>query len=199
MEFVEFPKIYRVSRPCIITEKIDGTNAQIYITENKEIFVGSRQRWITPEDDNFSFAKWVQQNKEEILKLGIGRHYGEWWGQGIQRGYNLKERQFSLFNTARWCLYNQEPLRIETADPRIEKYQEKLPSCCNLVPIIYKGIFTTQAIEDSIEFLKKNGSLASPGFMKPEGVVCFHIQGNFGLKKTLEKDEEHKGMKKNGK
>jgi hypothetical protein len=32
--------------------------------------------------------------------------------------------------------------------------------------------------------------------MKAEGVVCFHMQGNFGLKKTLEKDEEHKSMRR---
>jgi len=196
MDFVEFPKIYRVSRPCVITEKIDGTNGQICITDDGRFLVGSRQRWVTSEDDNYGFAKWAYTNKEELLKLGVGKHYGEWWGQGIQRKYNLEEKRFSLFNTIRWCLHNQEPQRIETVDPRIEKYQERLPECCSLVPVLYKGIFTTQAIEDSIEFLRKNGSQASPGFMRPEGVVCFHIQGNFGLKKTLEKDEEHKGMRK---
>lgn len=39
------------------------------------------------------------------------------------------------------------------------------------------------------------GSVAAPGFMKPEGIVIFHVQGNFGLKKTLEKDEVPKGMR----
>ncbi len=34
MEFKEFPKIARLTRDCIITEKIDGTNASIYISEN---------------------------------------------------------------------------------------------------------------------------------------------------------------------
>lgn len=50
----------------------------------------SRTRWITPEDDNYGFAKWANENKEELLKLGIGQHFGEWWGSGIQRGYNLQ-------------------------------------------------------------------------------------------------------------
>lgn len=31
LEFVEFPKIPRLSRDIIVTEKIDGTNAQIYL------------------------------------------------------------------------------------------------------------------------------------------------------------------------
>jgi hypothetical protein len=196
MVFEEFSKIFRVSRPCVITEKLDGTNGQIYISETNEFFVGSRTRWITPEDDNHGFAKWAYENKNELLKLGSGRHYGEWWGQGIQRGYGLNEKRFSLFNTIRWCLSNNTPKRIVTADPRIEKYQDILPNCCHLVPILYEGIFDTNKINECVEELRTNGSKAATGFMRPEGVVCFHIQGNFGLKKTLEKDEEHKGMRK---
>lgn len=86
LEFTEFPKMARLSREIIITEKIDGTNAQILITESGELFVGSRTRWITVQDDNFGFAKWVSENKETIMQLGKGRHFGEWWGSGIQRG-----------------------------------------------------------------------------------------------------------------
>lgn len=29
--FAEFPKIARLSRECVITEKIDGTNAQVVV------------------------------------------------------------------------------------------------------------------------------------------------------------------------
>jgi hypothetical protein len=44
VSFAEFPKMARLSRECIITEKIDGTNAQILITEEGEIYAGSRTR-----------------------------------------------------------------------------------------------------------------------------------------------------------
>ena len=71
MEFQEFPKIARLTRECTITEKIDGTNASIYIGENGEFLVGSRSRWITPEEDNYGFAKWALANKEELLKLDV--------------------------------------------------------------------------------------------------------------------------------
>ena len=84
MEFQEFGKIARLSRECTITEKIDGTNASIFIGENGEFLIGSRSRWITPEEDNYGFAKWALTNKEELLKLGVGHHFGEWWGIGIQ-------------------------------------------------------------------------------------------------------------------
>lgn len=177
-EFKEFPKIYRVSRPCIITEKIDGTNAQICITEDGEFLVGSRTRWITPENDNYGFARWANDNKDELLKLGVGSHFGEWWGKGIQRNYGLNERRFSLFNVSRW---SDESIR---------------PKCCHVVPILYQGQFSTEEIESCIDMLSLMGSFAAHGFPKPEGIVCYHIQGNFYLKKTLEKDEEPKSIRR---
>src|SRR5438105_3732245 len=132
--FEEFPKIARLSRDCIVTEKIDGTNAQIFITEDGTIHFGSRSRWITPENDNYGFARWATEHKEDLLKLGPGRHFGEWWGCGIQRGYGLKEKRFSLFNVMRWCLHGQAPKQIPNPDPRIQKFQEILPPCVGLVP-----------------------------------------------------------------
>ncbi len=194
LDFQEFPKMARLSREIIITEKIDGTNAQILITEEGDIFAGSRTRWITPSDDNFGFAQWVEINKNELLKLGAGRHFGEWWGSGIQRGYGLPkgEKRLSLFNVGRWCLYGNEPKLIPNADPRIEKYQDVLPECVGLVPELYSGEFDTQKIDGVLYDLKTNGSYASPGFMKPEGIVVFHIAGNVGFKKTIEKDETPK-------
>jgi len=197
VEFLEFPKISRLSRDVIVTEKIDGTNGTIYIGEDGiEFLVGSRTRWITPDDDNHGFARWAYDNHDDLLKLGPGWHRGEWWGSGIQRGYGLPkgEKRFSLFNTVRWCWHDEEPERIEMQDPRIEKYQERLPKCCGLVPVLYKGEFNTWRIEELLEWLKKNGSYASPGFMKPEGIVVFHTAGNVGFKKTIGNDG-HKGGK----
>lgn len=63
LEFKEFPKMPRLSREIIITEKIDGTNVQLLITENGDILTGSRTKWITLQDDNAGFAKWVEGNK----------------------------------------------------------------------------------------------------------------------------------------
>jgi hypothetical protein len=101
-EFQEFPKMPRRSRDVVITEKIDGTNACVFIGEDGEFLAGSRTRWITPEDDNFGFSRWAHENKDDLLTLGPGRHFGEWWGSGIQRKYGLTEKRFSLFNTSRW-------------------------------------------------------------------------------------------------
>lgn len=197
IEFSEFPKIARLSRECIITEKIDGTNGQIYIGENGEYFVGSRTRWLTPETgDNHGFMLWALTHKDELMKLGPGRHFGEWWGSGIQRGYGLAkgEKRWSLFNVGRWCMHNAEPQRIKTDDPRSEKYQERLPACCHLVPELRRGIFTTELVEEAMNVLRDTGSRASLGFMKPEGIIIFHTAANSGFKKTLERDEVPKSI-----
>ena len=93
MEFVEFAKMARLNREVIVTEKIDGTNACVGISEDGRIFAGSRSRWITPQDDNFGFAAWVQAHRDQLLTLGPGRHFGEWWGAGIQRRYGQAEKR----------------------------------------------------------------------------------------------------------
>jgi len=175
MEFAEFQKIPRLTRPMIVTEKIDGTNAQVVVTEEGLVLAGSRSRFITPEADNFGFAAWVKANEEMLRGLGAGRHFGEWWGSGIQRGYGLKEKRFSLFNVSRW------------GDPLVR------PACCGCVPVLYAGMFSTEAVTETLSSLRASGSAAAPGFMKPEGVVVFHVAGNLMFKKTLEKDDEHKG------
>jgi len=195
-DFLEFPKMARLSREIIVTEKLDGTNAQVLITEDGQIMAGSRTRWITPQDDNFGFAAWVQANKNELLKLGVGRHFGEWWGMGIQRKYGMTERKFSLFNVQRWAKHGTEPKQIPTGDPRIIKMQDVLPSCCDLVPVLFRGDFDTNKINECLDNLREFGSYASEGFMKPEGVVVFHTAGNVGFKKTLEKDELPKSVAK---
>lgn len=212
--FVGFPKIARLSRECYITEKIDGTNAQIAILHERledgtlmenanrlawfcgpdascwGIYAGSRTRWITLKDDNHGFAAWVSNHVPELRQLGPGRHFGEWWGSGINRGYLLPkgEKRFSLFNVSRWCLSGQVPKPIPSADPRIVKWQDVLPSCCHLAPVLYRGIFTTDACEAALLRLKTLGSQASPGFNNPEGIVCFLVSANVGLKKTLNND-----------
>ena len=176
IEFMKFSKIPRLSRECVITEKIDGTNASIYIGEDGEFLTGSRKRWITPEDDNYGFARWANENKDELMKLGEGHHFGEWWGLGIQRSYNMKEKVFSLFNTGRW------------------KDSPDLPECCRVVPVLFEGMFDTDHIHVVINELSITGSLASPNFMRPEGVVIWHTASRSMFKKTIEKDESPKGI-----
>lgn len=213
--FVAFPKIPRLSRDIVISEKIDGTNASIYIVPCREvayydskqavvvgdgaiegamtIFAGSRNRWIQPGNDNFGFAAWVQTNAQELLKLGPGRHFGEWFGSGIQRGYGLKEKRFALFNTKRWrSNKGLTTLGIGVSEADRPATEISGPSCCDVVPILYTGPFDTLAIRGVLAALEVDGSRIVPGFMKPEGIVIYHKASGCLFKKTLENDESGK-------
>ena len=218
LEFKKFDKIPRLSREIIITEKLDGTNAQIFIYNKRDeilwpdtpveklitqdfidrfsvfekdevyIFAGSRKRWLdcSSKGDNYGFAKWVKENAEELLKLGEGRHYGEWYGNGIQRKYDLQEKRLALFNVGRFA--NRDiPLEVDDA-------RNYCPECCEVVPILYKGLFDTIIIESVLDSLERNGSKAVPNFMKPEGIIVRHQASGQMFKKTIENDEKPKGQ-----
>jgi hypothetical protein len=188
-EFESFPSIRRLTRECVVTEKIDGCNVQVVFPEDgSATLVGSRNRWIVPgkTTDQFGFAQWVKDHEEELRTgLGLGKHFGEWWGAGIQRKYGLKEKRFSLFNVRRWG--DDPEIRDPLATPR--------PACCSAVPVLWKGVFDTVQIDVVLSELKRNGSMAAPGFMDPEGIVVFHTAASVLFKKTLDGDG-HKGAGK---
>jgi hypothetical protein len=225
IEFQAWPKIARLNRDIVITEKIDGTNAAVVVYEwpvpqapivpeaidelgrtsmtnlsgervspkvvhldDRQFLVGaqSRKRLITPESDNFGFAAWVFENAVELVRLlGPGRHFGEWWGSGIQRGYGLAngDRRFSLFNTSRYGY-------LDTVEP-----DDTLANLgLDVVPVLYEGPFSEWFINDSLNRLDLTGSVAARGFDKPEGIVIYHTAAGMSFKVTLEGDEKPKGQ-----
>lgn len=213
-EFQSFNKLARLNREIVITEKIDGTNAQILIVPTTELsagslypdatvvedfaqpgnvamFVGSRNRWITPQQDNYGFARWCKENFAELKKLGHGRHFGEWWGNGIQRGYGLKEKRFSLFNVARWQYMNGVGSRL--CYDSVGTWAEG-PACCSVVPTLWRGPMSTGAIKEVQSDLAASGSVVAPGFWDPEGIVIYHTAANFCFKVTLKNDESPKSL-----
>lgn len=209
-DFAPWPKTPRLNRDIIITEKIDGTNAQVLVrkivlgisaadsvldavVENEDgvfaIRAGSRKRWVCPDDDNFGFAGWVHKNAAELVRaLGEGRHYGEWWGQGIQRGYGLDHRVFSLFNTHRW--------RGAYADLALAQLSDGL---LDVVPELYQGPFDTGQIQVELNELDAYGSAAafthSASEPQPaEGVIVYHTAARQCFKVLIENDDQPKGL-----
>lgn len=180
-EFQPWPKMPRLNRDIIITEKIDGTNAAIGILDDGTVYAQSRKNIITPEKDNFGFARWVSENENAMRHLlGPGLHFGEWWGRGIQRGYDQGQKWFSLFNTSRWAVPEVDHSSMYEVGIRI-------------VPILYQGPFSEVEIVDARIGLEMDGSEAAPGFMDPEGIVIFHTAANHCFKVTIKDDEKPKG------
>ena len=190
--FMPWPKIPRWESEVIITEKIDGTNAQIHIVpddmevtamvsfsmkaskiDNHFVLAGSRNRYISPHNDNFGFAQWVYDNHEELYQtLGPGRHFGEWWGKGIQRGYGLDHKKFSLFNVHKWSSLRTPLLQT-------------VPIITTLDEDEYSDLF--ESILDARDYLTRYGSFAVSGYMKPEGMMVFHSRSNQLFKIVMDK------------
>lgn len=204
LEFREWPKTPRLNRNMIITEKIDGTNACIIVMPLEDhldayevadralegllvevddawyvIGAQSRNRLIQPNADNVGFARFVWDNAESLVRaLGPGRHFGEWWGTKIQRGYAQGgKRHFSLFNVRRYGDID---------------FQEFGLTNVHTVPVLYEGPFSTEKANEVLEDLRLSGSKAAPGYMFPEGVIVFHDAAQAVFKALLEGDDVSK-------
>jgi hypothetical protein len=202
VEFTPWPKTRRLFRDIIVSEKIDGTNAAIHIQlrgpavsdmvldaypyppgnyvvagEVWEVTAQSRNRLIFPGNDNYGFAAWVAENAADLIELlGPGLHFGEWWGRGIQRGYGLTERRFSLFNT----------------DKHADVQDVADGVTVEAVPVLYRGPFSEDAIRRVLTELRDHGSWAAPGFERPEGVCVWHSQTRQVSKVTLDNQDAGK-------
>jgi hypothetical protein len=211
--FVPFPKIPRLRREAVITEKIDGTNGCVVIEEVSAVtgtaipdcalavlpvadrdarlvvMAQSRKRFVTPGADNAGFAAWVSANAEFLVEaLGPGRHFGEWWGRGIQRGYGLDHRRFSLFNAPRYAdMLDDYALRS------LDHVASLAAARIGVVPWLARGTFTDALVNNEVEHLRRFGSWAAPGYMNPEGVVVYHVAAGQTFKVLLENDEAPKG------
>ncbi len=81
--------------------KLHGTNAAVVVTEDGDVYAQSRNRIITPGDDNCGFAAWVESQRD----LWTGRRgtvtFGEWVGPGIQSGVaacKIPRKTFCVFS-----------------------------------------------------------------------------------------------------
>lgn len=214
IDFLAWPKTPRLNAAgsTTITEKIDGTNACVIIMpldESEQVVAGdppiidviehndvfyavaaqSRKRLIFPGQDNAGFAAWVEANATELVDLlGSGRHFGEWWGQGIQRRYGMDRKVFSLFNVHRFQRVAME---------RHDWFTRAGDINMTLVPMLYLGPFSDKAVRDELEELRRAGSYAAAqwGFsgQKAEGVVIRHRELGGNLKAFIDNDDVPKG------
>lgn len=68
--------------------KLHGTNSAVQILTDGQVLAQSRERLITPVDDNMGFARWVEQNQSAWRKKVFTKDlviFGEWCGPGIMK------------------------------------------------------------------------------------------------------------------
>lgn len=178
-DFPKFPSIERFDNlRCFITEKIDGTNGLIEVSCQGVKF-GSRNKWLSNGDDNFGFYAYFSQYVDDMVAWyhrnapGYNwepvRIYGEWFGKGIQRGYDLKERKFMPFSYG-----------------LAEDIEGVFAPNIVLPEFLYQGKFSREVLNNCMNSLKEEGSQVVPGYMKPEGVVVYFPDYEFSLKETFD-------------
>jgi Rnl2 family RNA ligase len=109
----DYSRKYEIPLPTLQftgTVKLHGTNAAIgYNSVTDEMWCQSRERIITPFDDNAGFARFVKDNETffrvmlaQVCGAGqIAIIYGEWAGPGIQSGVaisNIEKKTFFIFD-----------------------------------------------------------------------------------------------------
>lgn len=181
-EFIGYGKTLRIDSDVVITEKIDGTNALIYVSPDGAVWAGGRRRWLTPADDNHGFAQWVKDNEDTLRKdLGPGYHRGEWFGGKIQRGYGLRIPQLALFDVDRY-LPKLSPMWDATAAGFVT-------ANLRIVPILSRGPFSFDTIERVERSLKRGSYIYTDDetvFQRPEGFIVRFKDGHV-LKKVIDK------------
>ena len=94
--------------------KLHGTNAAVVFHKDGRVEFQSRERVLTPEDDNAGFCKWGMNHLEELKETydNIRYHldisafesiaiFGEWCGPGINKNVGINQlptKMFVIFN-----------------------------------------------------------------------------------------------------
>lgn len=84
------------------TVKLHGTNAGVRFNDDGTITAQSRNRSLSVENDNFGFAKFVQEREDILKKIrpdNVAVLFGEFVGKGIQQKVALSqcERHWVIF------------------------------------------------------------------------------------------------------
>lgn len=206
--FTEFPKIGRLFRPIVITEKIDGTNAAVVVQdlapndeaygEGDEVVYGPGIVLnVDPSYDTWKpFYVYAQSRKQVISPEADNFGFAAWvrehayelamsLGPGVHFGEwwgSGIQRRYGL-DEKRFSLFNVS----RWSDDSVR------PDCCHVVPVLEElGTFDSQAIKGALLALESRGSSAAPGFMDPEGVVVYHKHSNSLFKATIKNDDKGK-------
>jgi hypothetical protein len=179
-EFKKWSSTPRWHNGLTITEKIDGTNACIVIY-NGEVKAQSRKRIITPDDDNFGFARWVYDNAGALMDtLGYGYHYGEWFGEGIQKNpLGIEGKRFALFHATKYTASNGYDLE------QVDNLET--------VPLLHHGQATIWTIPDVVGSLARGSKVVGADVdAEAEGIIVWHKETRVKYKILLTNDDVHK-------
>lgn len=174
--------------------KLDGTCAAVQIN-GTAITAQSRTAIITPQDDNYGFAKWVADNNEYFTKIEKRIViFGEWCGQGIQKRCSISKIGRKVF-----CVFaimvDEDILDINPASIRA-----MLPEHKDIYVLPFDGFISidysnadqmavsTQSLNDEVKrveecdpYVKDTFGVSGLG----EGLVLYPLPAGYNLSKPI--------------
>jgi RNA ligase len=216
MEFQAFPKIPRLNRSMVVTEKIDGTNAAIVIepalpedlSDESSIHVTLGSVTLHPTAaGELSWYRVGAQSRKRLVTPGkstdnhgfagwVWEHAAELvrllgpgyhYGEWYGKGIN---RGYGL-DHKRFALFNTERWG-DMGKHMVGGH----PVIMHAVPVLYRGAFNTEHIAWQVDQLRINGSQIPDAEGQPaEGVMVWHNAARQLFKVTLDNDERPKGSK----
>jgi hypothetical protein len=188
MEFVKYQHIERLGTDevegiengrCHMFYKIDGTNSQAYLGEDGTLRAGSRNRELTPDNDNAGFCKYAMQEirlQEYLKKHPTHRLFGEWLVPHSLKTYRDDAwKTYYIFDV---CEENGE----ETRYLPYEEYKILLEEFgIDYIPPI--ATIENPTIEDLTNLLEKTGNfLIKDGAGNGEGIVIknYNYKNKYG-------------------
>lgn len=216
IEYKAWPKIPRLNREIVITEKIDGTNGAIHIEEqpfgaHAATSVAEGILVLGPPDKEldglpkFEYVVAAQSRKRVITPNDDNHGFAKWvyenakeLVEALGKGVHFGEwwgaginRGYGRTNKS----YSPKTFSLFNTKKWADKINYvKWPVQLDVVPTIYEGPFSQGAVDHALYELRKYGSYAQPGFRRPEGVVVYHTAANDMFKVTLENDEAPKAL-----
>lgn len=214
IEFQAWPKIARLNRDIIITEKIDGTNAAITIEEHPfgthiDAIPGPAKFVTGPPDEEYDglptheYLVAAQSRKRLISPKDDNFGFAAWVYDNaddlvriLGPGTHFGEWWGSGIQRGYGCEPGERYFSLFNVKRWDDKYEDEIwaPMGLSIVPVLYWGMYDQKKIDAVLRMQRIFGSLARIPFDNPEGIVIYHTAANEMFKVTLENDEAPKSL-----
>src|SRR3990167_347454 len=201
MNFLKYPKIYRLGKDetdgilsgtINVTEKLDGANLSVWLGDEGEIRVGSRNNDLTANGNGFNGAVEYVKNHEGIIEIlkdnPTCRLYGEWLVRHTLSYNETAYKKFYLFDIfdhatnlfipQKEVQYLAESFKID-AVPELGTFEnptlQELTALVENQPSVYgktrEGIVLRNPAFTNQFGDKCNAKIVSEGFMEDNGIT----------------------------
>lgn len=156
-----FPLVFKVGEPVIVTEKIHGANAR-YLCHDSIMYYGSRSRWLRSDADNIWSRALTDQIRAWCIIHPETTLFGEVFGPVQSLKYGESEPRFAAFA----ALHKDKWISLPELFDSLEEYG--VPH----VPVLYSGPYN----EDLRSLAEGDSRVGGDGHLMEGIVITPHVE-----------------------